>query len=505
MRRRPTSRILSLVTLGTLSVGALGAGLTLPGVAWSACTTTATAFDLTTLTLPMSARAIGATSAYADGLSGLGIDVAVIDTGVNAVPGLASAGKIVDAVDLSFDANSAGLRYRDLHGHGTNMAGIIAGDGSGGAATVGIAPKARIINVKVGAGDGSVDASQIIAALDWVVQNRNTNGRKIRIVSLSYDTDATTDYRTDPLSHAVENAWRAGIVVVVSGGNDGRAVHALGNPARNPFVIAAGASSWDPLKPTIYKIPTWSSTGDGLRNPDVLAPGEQIASLRVPGSYLDTTYPAARVSDPVSCTVLFRGSGTSQGAAVTAGAAALLLEQRPLLTPDQIKTLLTSTALSIGKSAEQQGKGMIRVYAAVSAPVPKAVQTFEASNGTGSLELSRGTFHVGSSATDMLVGENHAYRGVFSGPVWAKASDLRTAWVNQVFDVSGRLSSGTWSGSSWSGSSWSGSSWSGSSWSGSSWSGSSWSGSSWSGSSWSGSSWSGSSWSGSSWSGNGWG
>jgi serine protease AprX len=498
------SRFLSTIIAGSLSVGALvTAGLALPGVAWSACT--GTLIDQSTLTLPLASLAIGGPNAYLAGLTGQGVDVAVIDTGVNAVPGLASAGKVVDGMDLSFDATSPAVRYRDVHGHGTNMAGIIAGDGTGGLSTVGIAPKARIINVKVGAGDGSVDVSQIIASLDWVVQNRTTNGRNIRVVNLSYDTDATTDYRTDPLSHAVENAWRAGIVVVVSGGNDGRGVRSLGNPARNPFVVAVGASSWDILKPTIYKVPIWSSTGDGFRNPDFVAPGEQIASLRVPGSYLDKTYPAARVSDPTTCTVLFRGSGTSQSAAVTSGAVALLLQQRPLLTPDQVKSILMSTALSVGKSADQQGKGMIQLGAALNASIPKTTQTFEASTGTGSLELSRGTFHVGTSTTDVLKGEYHAYLGGFSAPAWATASNLRNAWTSQTFDVFGRLATGSWSGSSWSGSSWSGSSWSGSSWSGSSWSGSSWSGSSWSGSSWSGSSWSGSSWSGSSWSGTGWG
>ena len=141
----------------------------------------------------------------------------------------------------------------------------------------------------------------------------------------------------------------------------------------------------------------------------------------------------------------------------------------------------------------------IATGAILSAPTPKTAQTFEASTGNGSLELSRGTFHVGTSSTDVLKGEYQAYLGAFSAPAWASASKLRNAWTNQTFDLTGRLATGSWSGSSWSGSSWSGSSWSGSSWSGSSWSGSSWSGSSWSGSSWSGSSWTGSSWSGNGW------
>ncbi len=427
-----------------------------------------TDIDSATLTLPMVATAVGAPTAWAAGYEGQGVDVAVIDTGVNSVAGLASAGKVVDAVDLSFDSTSPSVKYRDVHGHGTNMAGIIAGDGSGGALTTGIAPKARIVNVKVGAGNGAVDVSQVIAALDWIVQNKNTNGRNIRVVNLSYSTDALTDYSTDPLSHAVANAWKAGIVVVVAGGNEGRSVPGLANPARNPFVMAVGGSTWDP-KTFKFKVEKWSSVGDGIRNPDVVAPGAQVASLRVPGSFLDTTYPLARLSDPLTCTQLFRGSGTSQAAAVTSGAAALLIQHRPTLTPDQVKALLTSTAFALGMPVWQQGSGMISVAAALRAPTPIGTQTFPASSGTGLLESARGSAHVGTSATDVLTGEYHAFKSSFAAPSWAKASNARAAWTNQSFDASGRLLSGTWSGSTWSGSTWSGSTWSGSTWSGIGW------------------------------------
>ncbi len=496
MSRSSKSPFFAILATCSIAMVTTTIGVATSGTSWGACV--GTSIDASTLTLPATALAVGAPAAWASGNQGAGVDVAVIDTGVNSVPGLASAGKVVDAVDLSFDAPSANVRYRDVHGHGTNMAGIIAGDGSGGTMTMGVAPKARIINVKVGAGDGSVDASQVIAALDWVVQNKTAQGRNIRVVNLSYDTDAVTDYRTDPLSYAVENAWKAGIVVVVSGGNDGRGAKTLGNPARNPFVIAVGASTWDPSKFS-FRVPSWSSTGDMVRNPDFVAPGESIASLRVPESYLDVTYPGARVHEPLTCTGLFRGSGTSQAAAVVSGSVALLLAQRPTLTPDQVKALLATTARSMNIQPEQQGSGMINVAAALNAATPNASQNFSGSTGKGSLELSRGTFHVGTSATDGLVGEYHAFLSSFSGNTWARLSGSRKAWTNQSFDSQGRLTSGTWSGSSWSGSSWSGSAWSGSSWSGSAWSGSSWSGSSWSGSSWSGSSWSGASWSGTGW------
>ncbi len=502
-RSKTTLRLSTLTVAGVLASAAAASIVVLPGVASAACVGTGTAIDVATLTIPTIATALGAPVAWASGYQGQGIDVAVIDTGINAVPGLASAGKVVDAVDLSFDAPSTSVRYRDVHGHGTNMAGIIAGDGTGGATTVGIAPKARIINVKVGAGDGSVDASQVIAALDWVVQNKTTNGRNVRVINLSYDTDALTDYRTDPLSLAVENAWKAGIVVVVSGGNEGRTAPGLGNPARNPFIIAVGGSTWDSTR-LRFKVEKWSSVGDGIRNPDVVAPGDQVASLRVPGSYLDTAYPAARVYDPLTCTSMFRGSGTSQAAAATSGAAALLVQQRPTATPDQIKALLTSTAYALGMPAAQQGNGMIDLAAAIGAATPNTTQSFPASSGSGTLENARGTFHVGTSANDLLTGEYQAFKSKFTASTWATSSKAKTAWTNQTYDSAGRLATGTWSGSSWSGSTWSGSSWSGSTWSGSSWSGSTWSGSSWSGSSWSGSTWSGSSWSGSSWSGSSW-
>jgi serine protease AprX len=235
----------------------------------------------------------------------------VIDTGVNAV----GVQDVIDGPDLSFDALDDNLRNRDLHGHGTNMAGIIASsDGN----YHGVAPGSRIVNVKVGAANGAVDASQVIAGIDWVVQNRNANGMNIRVINLAYDTDADVDYVTDPLSRAVENAWHNGIVVVVAGGNDGRGVHRLGNPAIDPYVIAVGATEY---RDDRWKVPTFSSTGDGVRNLDLVAPGTSILSLGVAGSYLADTHPDATCAGDDGLLYL-RGSGTSQAAAAVAGAVA---------------------------------------------------------------------------------------------------------------------------------------------------------------------------------------
>ncbi len=466
-RSRAAATIAGLLTLSVPAFSTWGATTA------SAATCTGTV-DASTVTLPLVGAAMGAPVLWAQGFKGQGIDVAVIDTGVNAVPGLASTGKVVDAVDLSFDAPRTNLRYRDLHGHGTNMAGIIAGDGSGGLATTGVAPGARIINVKVGAADGSVDTSQVIAALDWVAQNKTANGRNIRVVNLAYDTDGAVDYLSDPLTHAVENAWKAGIVVVVSGGNDGKGVQRLGNPALDPYIIAVGGSEWDPTRLS-FKAATWSSTGDGIRNPDFVAPGGNVASLQVPGSYLDTTYPDARIIDPVSCLTLFRGSGTSQAAAATSGAVALLLQQRPTLTPDQVKDLLVSTATVRNGSVTQYGAGLLNVAGASAAPARNVTQNFGSSSGKGTLEKTRGTFHLtGATPGDILVGEYHAFLSSFSATKWAGLADRRAAWTGLRFDAAGRMTAGTWMGSTWSGSTWSGSTWSGSTWSGSTWSGVGW-------------------------------
>ncbi len=445
--------------------------------------------------------AVGADAALNTyGLSGGGVGVAVIDTGINRTAGLTGTSKVVDGPDLSFDALDANLRYRDLHGHGTNMAAIIAGGNSETGA--GIAQGAHLVNVKVGAGDGTVDVSQVIAAIDWVVANRDINGNNIRVINLAFDTDATQSYLIDPLSHAVENAWKAGIVVVVAGGNDGRGVQVLGNPAINPFVIAVGATQ---LGNSGWKIAPWSSSGDGVRNLDIVAPGTSVLSAGVAGSFLASQFPQA-TCQAKNGDLYLRGSGTSQAAAVVSGAVALLLEQRPALSPDQVKYLLTSTATDLGHKAEVQGSGMIDVAAAVAAPTPGsvAVQTHAPSNGLGSLDAARGTYKVGSNG-DYLDGEMTAFGGTWDAAAWAAASANGTAWTNQIYsNGDNSWSGGTWSGATWSGATWSGATWSGATWSGATWSGATWSGATWSGATWSGATWSGATWSGATWSGATW-
>ncbi|PRY47731.1 serine protease AprX [Geodermatophilus tzadiensis] len=482
---------------------------------------------------------IGAAGMWDRGFTGRGVDVAVIDSGVVPVDGLSAPGKVVHGPDLSFEASSCSgnrcsaspARYLDTYGHGTHMAGIIAGrdaatpspvTGAENSTFTGVAPDARIVSVKVADSRGATDVSQVIAAIDWVVQNKNRNGLNIRVLNLSFGTDGVQDYRLDPLAYAAEVAWHSGIAVVVAAGNGGYGSEKLNDPAYDPFVIAVGGVDGRGTHGTGDDVvPSWSSTGDGTRNPDLVAPGASVVGLRAPGSFLDAQFPTARTGER-----FFRGSGTSQAAAVVSGAAALLVQQRPDITPDQLKALLRGTAKALpAADPVAQGRGMVDLKTAWTAATPSAssaAQTWPRSTGRGSLEAARGSVNLVRDG-GTLEGEVDVTGRAWDPALVTAASASRTAWSGGSATASGWTGgawngrewypSGTagqplgmsWSGMSWSGMSWSGMSWSGMSWSGMSWSGMSWSGMSWSGMSWSGMSWSGMSWSGMSWSGAGWG
>jgi len=448
---------------------------------------------------------VGAHYAWTQGYTGQGIDIALIDSGVVPVDGLTAPGKVINGPDLSFESQAENLRYLDTYGHGTHLAGIMAGrDDAVSEPTlanaydhfIGVAPDARIVNVKVADSRGATDVSQVIAAIDWVVQHRNDNGMNIRVVNLSYGTDGTQDYLIDPLAFAVEQAWKAGIVVVVAAGNDGEG-SLLRNPATDPFVIAVGASEGQNMK-SQKPVADFSSCGTAERHVDVLAPGKSIVGLRNPGSYADTNYPQATVVDR-----LFLGSGTSQAAAVTSGVVALLLEQRPELTPDEVKGLLMNTAEGTRRlDPICGGEGEVDLYSALWKKAPNKKQGFEWSTGTGSLEAARGNSHIYDEGV-ALTGEQDIFGTAWDGASWSTLAAAGASWSGGDWNGS-TWTGASWSSASWSGASWSSASWSGASWSGASWSSKSWSSASWSGASWSGDSWSSASWSGASWSGNVW-
>ena len=446
----------------------------------------------------------GATAFWDQGITGAGVDVALIDTGVAPVEGLAGQGKIVNGPDLSLESQAPDLTHLDTNGHGTFMAGLIAGHDSAltapysaapASAYRGIAPDARIVNVKVGTADGGVDVTQVIAAINWVIDHKNDNGLNIRVLNLSYGTNSTQSAISDPLSHAAERAWKAGIVVVAAAGNTGyqRGANApgLADPAYNPYVLAVGGYDTNGTRQERDdSMGSYSASANvrGARRPDLAAVGTKLQGLRVPNSFIDTQSGGGRLGDRY-----FRGTGTSEAAAIASGTVALLLQKYPNMSPDQVKRMLKASARPLrGSDPSTQGNGAVNCgWLAWATPPVNFGQNHPAADGMGSVERARGRDHLTMNGV-VLQGEID----IFGKPFAPGTSG--TSWSG------GDWNGSTWSGSSWSGSSWSGSTWSGSSWSGSTWSGSSWSGSTWSGSSWSGPTWSGSSWSGSSWSGSSW-
>ena len=437
----------------------------------------------------------GAQEWWNAGYTGRGIDIAVIDSGVAPVHGLHKPNKLVHGPDLSLESQAPNLTRLDTYGHGTFIAGLIAGKDH---AYRGMAPGARIISLKVATADGGTDVSQVIAAIDWVVQHAHDPGLNIRVLNLSYGTNSRQSYLVDPLAHAAEQAWKKGIVVVAAAGNlsyqRANGAPGLADPAYDPYLIAVGGS--DSMATTTTKddqVGAYSATSAGCRackSPDFVAPGSHLQGLRVPNSWLDAHHPEARFDDRY-----FRGTGTSQAAAIASGAVALVLQKYPSMSPDLVKRFFQHHARRLrGFDSDAQGAGLLQLGPMLTKKPQWSYpgQKFDSSIGGGSLELSRGQDHLTRDGV-MLTGERDIFGKPFDSVAMAAAQAAGSSW-----------SGGMWNGSVWTGSSWSGSSWSGSSWSGSSWSGSSWSGSSWSGSSWSGSSWSGSSWSGSSWSSTSW-
>jgi hypothetical protein len=432
------------------------------------------------------------------GFTGQGVDVALIDSGVAPVDGLAM--QVINGPDLSFDSQAENLTDIDTYGHGTHLAGLIAGRDSAIAPGkededvdkrfVGAAPGARIVSLKVAASDGATDVSQVIAAIDWVVQHRNSDGLNIRVLNLSFGTDGTQSYLDDPLAYAVEVAWSRGIVVVVSAGNAGFGTPQLNNPAYDPYVIAVGGDDTKGTDdPKDDVIPAWQSRGNATRHPDLVAPGKSLISLRDPGSFVDEANPGARVG----YSRFFRGSGSSQAAAIVSGAVATVLEQHPELTPDQVKALLMDTAVPLPNADPvAQGAGLINLHRAREAKISTigaAVQTWPRSSGMGSLQLARGSVLVEDEGV-VLQGEQTIFGDTWDAAAWASSSFDGTSWQ-----------AGTWNSRSWSGDCWCGASWASKTWSSRSWSGESWSSRSWSSRSWSSRSWSGNGWSAGEWGG----
>lgn len=314
------------------------------------------------------------------GYDGAGIGVAVIDSGVtNWHNDLADpAAPTTQRVDRFVDFVAGQTQPYDDYGHGTHVAGIVAGNGAdSNGARSGIAPEARLVVLKVLDGVGRGRISDVIAAVDYAVTHKSE--LNIRVLNMSIGAGVYESYNTDLLTLAAKRAVEEGLVVVAAGGNhgrtdDGMVQHgAISAPGNAPWVITVGAAShMGTTSRADDTVAAFSSRGptayDHAAKPDLVAPGVGIYSLSSPGSTLyakwhDYLLPGADTAPYMPYLSL---SGTSQAAPVVAGTVALMLQANPSLTPNAVKAILQYTAeMYAGHSFMAQGAGFLNARGAV--------------------------------------------------------------------------------------------------------------------------------------------
>lgn len=311
--------------------------------------------------------AVNAPVAWQSGYTGAGVGVALIDSGINEHPDFDDQqhGHSRVVFHQSFIHKKEKLT-QDEYGHGTHIAGLIAGDGLSSTGPdysqtfTGIAPGAHIVNLRVLNVDGSATDSEVIAAIEHAISLRHKEN--IRVINLSLGRGVFESYKKDPLCKAVEKAWKAGIVVVVAAGNNGRyqptdGYGTITSPGNDPYVITVGAmKTMGTPERNDDLIASYSSKGptliDHIVKPDIVAPGNLLISTETPDTLLYSTethnqvpyssYVYGGLSTP--STKYFTLSGTSMATGVVSGVVADLLEANPRLTPDQVKARLMKTA-----------------------------------------------------------------------------------------------------------------------------------------------------------------
>jgi serine protease AprX len=305
-------------------------------------------------------QTIGVLPLWRFGVTGTGVGVAVVDTGVDgALPDFASKDHGGSRVVASAVANADATTATDSYGHGTDVAGIIAGNGDNRSVGdplyghyIGVAPNANLVSIKVSDETGNATVLDVIYGLQFAVEHQSQFN--IRVINLSLNSTTPQSYKTDPLDAAVEAAWMHGIVVVAAAGNRGNAPDAVQySPANDPYVITVGGVDENgSANPSGDTIASWSSLGttqDGLQKPDVYAPGAHIVSVLAPNSVFATSCSTCIVGNGQ----YIQTSGTSMAAPVISGLVADLLQIHPNWTPDQVKGDLTSPAVTENSSFQE--------------------------------------------------------------------------------------------------------------------------------------------------------
>ncbi|MDQ3714821.1 MAG: S8 family peptidase [Actinomycetota bacterium] len=402
--------------------------------------------------------------------NGAGVTVAVLDTGVTRHPDLGN--RVRARVDLTPDGGGY-----DTFGHGTHMTGLVAGNGQrSGGQWAGVATGANIVSVRVSEWNGATDVSEVLGALEWI--HNNTSKYGIRVLNLSFGTDSTQKHQLDPLNHAVQRLWKAGVFVVVAAGNRGEGGQNIDKPGDDPFVVTVGAADTAgtvaTADDTVAPFSSRGPTGENVQKPDLVAPGISIVSQGAPGTTLYEMRPAARVG-----TQYFKGHGTSQATAIVSGVAALMFQAAPSMTPDEAKAALVGTADPAMVGQTGAGAGLVDAADAVGAARSRAFLNnpanvaLERSTGTGSIDSTRGnakpyTDFNGDGVPEQVSGDVDALGNAFSSAVWAARPWNSRTYQNSPWARLTNVSPG-WSKTPWTPDAWAGLGWDEQSWAASSW------------------------------------
>ncbi len=360
------------------------------GVRWVSLDAPAThsggPIDITKLTSAY-VKTVGADRVWNEGpayLQGQGVAVAVVDSGdcqnngntCNDLRGPNDLSRVVAATSI---LSGPGSGPADLYGHGSLIEGVVGGSGIGlDGKYMGIAPNVNLVSVRIANNLGQALTSDVVAGLQWVLANKATYN--IRVVNLSLNSTTTESYHTNPLAAACEILWFNGIVVVVSAGNNSTAT--LYPPANDPFVITVGATddkgTSSLADDVLASFSAYGTDQTGTVKPDLVAPGTNLISI-VPKTKnkIWKDHQSNYIGESASNEHYMRVSGTSFAAAVVSGAVALLLQDEPNLTPDQVKYRLKATARTSGwaYAATEAGAGYLDVYAAVHGMTTQSANT----------------------------------------------------------------------------------------------------------------------------------
>ncbi len=335
--------------------------------------------------LDVTTPAIGAASTHQAGFSGAGVVVAVLDTGIYPHEDLVTpSNRILAWNDLLQGRRSP---YDD-NGHGTHVAGIIAGNGrSSEGKYCGVAPEARLVGVKVLDENGNGWSSDVIAGIEWCIQNQRM--LNIRVLNMSLGSIPQADWHWDPLCRAASEAWQRGIVVSAAGGNELSKQGITCTPGVNRKIISVG--NIDDQQTLVLEDsdsrPSTAQTTQAVQNailPDLVAPGSNITSLKIDGGY--TTL-----------------SGSSMAAPLVAGAAALILQKWPQLRPAQVKLLLLKRSRDLGLGKSLQGFGALdleKIFGRPKRKGQKAAQPLEQLAGQFLLKTLIGLLSQRTSGTN---------------------------------------------------------------------------------------------------------